>query len=177
MVVGDEDQCLVEGTEVTMGDGSKRPIEQLSVGDEVLSCHGGGEFRPARVSGVFKAWNEAGVAIETFSGRRIVSTSEHTHLAGYRLGTTPQIHLTYLMWKRAVGFRVGTSGVYTQRGKAQVGIKQRCLQEHADAVWVIFRARDRRRGACSGDRALAALCAANGALPAPEIGLRAQLHR
>ena len=28
MVVGDEDQCLVEGTLVTMGDGSQRPIEQ-----------------------------------------------------------------------------------------------------------------------------------------------------
>src|SRR5205085_11514703 len=47
------------------------------------------------------------------------------------------MHLTYLMWKRGVGFRVGTSGVYTQRGKAEIGIKQRCKHEHADAVWVI----------------------------------------
>ena len=54
--------------------------------------------------------------------------------AGYRLGTTPQMHLTYLMWKRGVGFRVGTSGVYSQRGKSAVGIRQRCLQEHADAT-------------------------------------------
>jgi DNA helicase-2/ATP-dependent DNA helicase PcrA len=137
MVVGDEDQCLVEGTEVTMGDGSKRPIEQIREGDEVMSCHGAGVFRPSRVSGVFKAWSREGVAIETFSGRRIVSTPEHTHFAGYRLGTTPQMHLTYLMWKRGVGFRVGTSGVYTQRGKAEVGIRLRCLQEHADAVWVV----------------------------------------
>ena len=137
MVVGDEDQCLVEGTQVTMGDGSKKPIEQLAEGDAVMSSYGAGDFRPARVSGVFKAHQRDGVAIETHSGRRLVSTPEHTHFAGYRLGSTPQMHLTYLMWKRGIGFRVGTSGVYTARGKGAVGIRQRCLHEHADAVWVI----------------------------------------
>ena len=40
MVVGDEDQCLVEGTLVKMGDGSEKPIEELCVGDMVASCHG-----------------------------------------------------------------------------------------------------------------------------------------
>ena len=62
MVVGDEDQCLVEGTLVTMGDGSTRPIEQLSEGDMVMSCHGSADFRPARVIGAFKAWEKEGVA-------------------------------------------------------------------------------------------------------------------
>ena len=137
MVVGDEDQCLAEGTLITMGDGSRRPIEQVRKGDEVLSAHGPGDLRPARVTGTFRSRNRDGVAIETFGGRRILSTPEHTHFAGYRLGTAPQMHLTYLMWKRGVGFRVGTSGVYSQRGKSAVGIRQRCLQEHADAVWVI----------------------------------------
>src|ERR1044072_9286613 len=137
MVVGDEDQCLVEGTLVTMGDGSQKPIERLVKGDMVMSCHGSADFRPAEVTGVFKAWEKEGIAVRTCSGRRIVSTPEHMHFAGYRLGSTPQMHLTYLMWKRGVGFRVGVSGVYTQRGKGAVGIRQRCLHEHADAVWVI----------------------------------------
>ena len=48
-VVGDDDQCLVEGTLVTMADGSHVPIEKVRVGDSVLSYHGGGDFRPARV--------------------------------------------------------------------------------------------------------------------------------
>jgi DNA helicase II / ATP-dependent DNA helicase PcrA len=137
MVVGDEDQCLVEGTLVTMGDGSQRPIEQLAAGDMVMSCYGSADFRPARVSGVFKAREQTGVEIKTRDGRCIVSTPEHMHFAGYRLGTTPQMHLTYLMWKRDMGFRVGVTGVYTQRGRSAVGIRQRCLHEHADAVWVI----------------------------------------
>jgi ATP-dependent DNA helicase UvrD/PcrA len=137
MVVGDEDQCLVEGTLVTMGDGSLCPIESLSEGDTVMSCHGSADFRPARVTGVFKAWEKNGIAITTHSGRRLVSTPEHMHFAGYRLGTVPQLHLTYLMWKRRVGFRVGVTDVYSTRGRAAVGIGQRCLHEHADAVWVI----------------------------------------
>jgi DNA helicase-2/ATP-dependent DNA helicase PcrA len=137
MVVGDEDQCLIEGTLVMMGDGSQKPIEKLSEGDLVLSCHGSGAFGPARVSGVFRATERKGIAITTRAGKQIVSTREHMHFAGYRLGSTPQMHLTYLMWKRGVGFRVGTSGVYSQRGRSAVGIRQRCLHEHADAVWVI----------------------------------------
>src|SRR6478672_3199621 len=43
-VVGDDDQCLVEGTQITLGDGSRRPIETIRVGDEVLSCYGSGDF-------------------------------------------------------------------------------------------------------------------------------------
>src|SRR6478609_6748624 len=43
-VVGDDDQCLAEGTLVTMADGSPRPIEDVRPGDEVLSCYGGGDL-------------------------------------------------------------------------------------------------------------------------------------
>ncbi|HEX6687545.1 MAG TPA: UvrD-helicase domain-containing protein [Solirubrobacterales bacterium] len=137
MVVGDEDQCLIEGTPVTMGDGSLKPIQSLSEGDMVMSCYGSAEFRPARVSGVFRAWQKDGIAIETGSGRRLVSTPEHMHFAGYRLGTAPQMRLTYLMWKKGVGFRIGVTGIQSTRGGEAVGIRQRCLHEHADAVWVI----------------------------------------
>ncbi len=49
--VGDPDQCLIAGTLITMSEGSKKPIEQVRVGDEVLSCNGSGYFGPARVSG------------------------------------------------------------------------------------------------------------------------------
>ena len=49
MVVGDADQCFVPGTPVTMADRTTRPIEQVVAGDQVLSCYGSGDFRPARV--------------------------------------------------------------------------------------------------------------------------------
>ena len=51
---------------------------------------------------------------------------------------TPQLHLTYAMWRRAVGFRVGTSRVYTDgQRKPVVGAALRTRHEHADATWVV----------------------------------------
>jgi DNA helicase-2/ATP-dependent DNA helicase PcrA len=137
-VVGDDDQCLVEGTQITMGDGSLRSIEDIEPDDEVLSCFGSGDFRPARVTGVHRGVKEEGIEITMESGRRLVSTPEHVHFAGYRLGRTPQLHMAYLMWKRGVGFRVGTSRTYTEsRVKPVVGVAFRARQEAADAAWVV----------------------------------------
>ncbi len=137
-VVGDDDQCLVEGTLVTMGDGRRRPIEGIRAGDEVLSSFGSGDMRPARVLRTHRSRKAEGVAIQLRSGRRIVSTPEHTHFAGYRLGLTPQMHLTYLMQRRDKGFRVGTSRTYTAgQVRPVVGVALRARHEHADAAWVI----------------------------------------
>ncbi len=137
-VVGDDAQCLLKGTLVTMGDGAQRPIEQVRPGDSVLAAQGSGRFRPARVLARHKARCEEGVAISTRSGRRIVSTPEHIHFAGFVVGHTPQTHMTYLMWRRGTGFRVGTSRTYTAgQAKPVVGVRARMRMEGADAAWVL----------------------------------------
>jgi superfamily I DNA/RNA helicase len=136
--VGDPDQCLVAGALVTMADGTKKPIERVRAGDEVRSCYGSGDFRSARVTGVHRALKRDGVAITTASGRQIVSTAEHIHFAGFKAGKTPQLHMTYLMWKRGVGFRIGTSRTYTNgQPRSVAGPAIRLNGEHADAAWVL----------------------------------------
>jgi superfamily I DNA/RNA helicase len=85
MVVGDDAQCLVAGTLITMADGSRRPVEGVGVGDEVRSAHGLGSFAPASVVRVHRSVARDAVAITMRSGRRLVSTPEHTHFAGYEL--------------------------------------------------------------------------------------------
>jgi DNA helicase II / ATP-dependent DNA helicase PcrA len=138
-VVGDDDQCLIEGTPVTMGDGTTKPIEQIEVGDEVLSCYGSGDFRPARVTHTYDSAAGVGVEVVTASGRRIVSTPEHVHFAGYKHAHTPEQHLTYLMWRRDKGFRIGTTRTHP-RGQTTAGasgLTLRSAMEHADAAWVL----------------------------------------
>jgi superfamily I DNA/RNA helicase len=81
-VVGDDAQCLIEGTLVTMADGSRLPIEQIRVGDEVLSGYGDGEFGASEVNRVHRSLRAEGIEIMLRSGRRLVSTAEHTHFAG-----------------------------------------------------------------------------------------------
>ena len=123
-VVGDEDQCLAAGTLVALGDGALRPIEEIQKGDSVLSCHGSGDFRSAQVSEVYRRQSKGrGLRIRTTQGRTLVSTPEHTHFAGYRLGLSPQHHFVYLMRKDGMGCRIGTSQVHTPRaGQAGGGL-------------------------------------------------------
>jgi DNA helicase-2/ATP-dependent DNA helicase PcrA len=120
-VVGDDDQCVVEGTPVTMADGSTRPIEEVRPGDLVLSSCGSGDMRGARVTDVFSSERTDGIRIRTRGGREIVSTPEHTHFAGFRLGLTPQLHMTYLMRSARRGCRVGVTRTYTN-GELKYGI-------------------------------------------------------
>jgi DNA helicase-2/ATP-dependent DNA helicase PcrA len=136
-VVGDDDQCLVEGTPVTMGDGSTKAIEDVQVGDEVLSCYGSGDFRPARVTGTHRAEARLGIRIRTAGGRELVSTPEHTHFAGFRAGLTPQLHMTYVM-RRGERFRVGTTRTYHRKSyPSDIGVQTRANQERADGAWVV----------------------------------------
>src|SRR5580698_2913591 len=138
-VVGDDDQCLAHGTLVTMGDGAKRAIESIVPGDSVLSNYGGGDLRPARVTECFAKRRQGQlVSVHLRSGAVVKSTPEHVHFAGYVLGETPQTYFLYLMHKQGVGYRLGTSQVYTQgQARPMVGFKQRALQEHADALWIV----------------------------------------
>ena len=119
-VVGDDDQCLVEGTPITMADGTTKPIEDVHVGDMVLSCYGSGDMRPARVTDAFSSSRTDGIRIRTRGGREIVSTPEHTHFAGFRPGLTPQLHMTYLMRRANRGCRVGShADVHRRTGQAR----------------------------------------------------------
>jgi DNA helicase-2/ATP-dependent DNA helicase PcrA len=138
-VVGDDDQCVPAGTLVTMADGSKKVIEAISPGERVLSCYGSGEFRAADVTDKFAHRRRGSlVCLHLRSGTIIKSTPEHTHFAGYLLGETPQTHFLYLMHKEGVGFRLGTTQVYTRgQVKPMVGFQQRTLHEHADEAWII----------------------------------------
>jgi DNA helicase-2/ATP-dependent DNA helicase PcrA len=136
--VGDPDQCLEAGTLITMAGGATKPIEDVRPGDEVLSCRGSGKFAPARVTRVHQRSQQDGVAITTTRGRRIVSTPEHTHFAGFKIGGTPQLFMTYLMWKAGAGFRLGTSTTYANRHRRSLpGPAIRLNQEHADACWIV----------------------------------------
>jgi DNA helicase-2/ATP-dependent DNA helicase PcrA len=137
--VGDDDQCLAAGTAITMADGSQRPIEHISEGERVLSGHGRGDFRAARVTGRFVHRRQGRlIKLHLRSGSVVRSTPEHVHLAGYLLGETPQTHFLYLIHKDGVGYRLGTSQVYTKgQARSVVGFRQRALQEHADAAWIV----------------------------------------
>jgi DNA helicase II / ATP-dependent DNA helicase PcrA len=138
-VVGDDDQCLIAGTLVTMADGTSRPIETIRAGDMVLSCYGKQDFRPALVTRAVESQPTGGaIRLITRNGKSLTSTPDHIHFADFVPAQSPQMHFCYLMFKQGFGYRIGTSQVYTKGQKrAIIGFKQRCLHEHADAVWLL----------------------------------------
>src|SRR3989338_3257327 len=138
-VVVDLDQCLVAGTQITMADGTTKSIESVHAGDFVLSNHGSGHLKPTRVTRS-RSRKFTGDLVElTFkSGKKLASTPEHIHFAGYRLGIVPQSYFTYLMHKRGIGWRIGVSQVYTNGQRMpMIGFRLRYNQEHADKVWIV----------------------------------------
>ena len=88
-VVGDDDQCLAAGTLVSMADGSRKPIEAIRPGDRVCSAGGSGVLKPGCVTRASTRHAEELIRIRTKAGREVVSTPEHVHFAGYRLGRSP----------------------------------------------------------------------------------------
>jgi DNA helicase-2/ATP-dependent DNA helicase PcrA len=135
--VGDDAQCLIEGTEVTMADGTRRPIETIRAGDQVLSGCGSGHFRASRVTDVIERRAETTIRITTLGGRVIESTPEHMHFAGYRPGRVPPMFMTYLMRRRNRGCRVGMTRTLDRSGKPIAGLYARAMKEQADEAWVV----------------------------------------
>jgi DNA helicase II / ATP-dependent DNA helicase PcrA len=138
--VGDDDQCLVAGTLVTMGDGSTKPIEQVEVGDEVRSAIGGGKVGKALVTFTHsRAEKLPTVTVHTQGGKALRSTLEHTHFAGYTVGHLPAKYFLHLMSKPGVGYRLAVSGHRDERrdGKTVPGFRQRARQEGGELCWVI----------------------------------------
>jgi ATP-dependent DNA helicase UvrD/PcrA len=137
-VVGDDDQCLVAGTPITMADGTTKPIEEVKEGDEVLSNYGSGDVRPGKVLRTHRSTAREGVVITTATGRRLISTPEHVHFAGYHRAHSPKLYLTYAMYRGDKGFRVGTTRTCPERDDNVIGgVHLLAMQEHADAAWVV----------------------------------------
>ncbi len=77
--VGDDDQCFVADTEVTMGNGIKKPIQEVKKGDLVLSLNNK-TYTPAKVSNVYeKIVEKKFTTIVLEIGKSLESTSEHMY--------------------------------------------------------------------------------------------------
>jgi DNA helicase-2/ATP-dependent DNA helicase PcrA len=136
-VVGDPDQCLPPGTLIQTPVGPK-PIETLWIGDRVTSAMGWGGLG-------FMAIDQ--VMINPFKGRLVhicleggtVLRATPNHMCFARLQPSPSTHYVYLMWKKGVGYRLGTTrGVRSSKdGIILSGLQVRTNQEVADAIWIV----------------------------------------
>jgi DNA helicase-2/ATP-dependent DNA helicase PcrA len=138
-VVGDEDQCVIEGTPIVCERGIVK-AEDVVAGDRVLTAKGGGETSFYPVTKIFsrRLINHPVFTIRTRRGYTLTTTPEHIHFANYLLKGR-ELFFTYLMQKESLGFRVGVTRRYRKYAAdtPSLGLKQRTNQENADAIWVL----------------------------------------
>ncbi len=136
-VVGDPDQCLPPGTTIDTPSGP-RPIEELRDGDRVTTSIGWGKTGAAFIDKVMvNPYKGPLVTIRVEGGIVVRATPNHVCFA--RLEPTPSTHLVYLMWRKGLGYRVGTTrGVRASKdGEIVSGLQVRANQEVADAMWIL----------------------------------------
>ncbi len=129
-VVGDDDQCVVEGSKITTPKG-KLLIEDLAENNKVYSASGKGETIEGTVEKTIKKEYEGPIVkIKTKSGKSIKTTPNHIMFG--KLNPEPGIYYIYLMYRKDKGYRIGvTQGV-------------RLNQEHGDKVWVLKVCQDKQ---------------------------------
>lgn len=125
IIVGDEAQCLIEGTTVSEKDLGTLPIESVSEGMLLETAIAGKTFY-RKVEKTYRKYVEEDlVKITTTSGKEIFSTKNHTHFA--QLPKKKHGYIVYLMYKDNFGFRIGCTQDF----------RQRCSQEGADKCWIL----------------------------------------
>jgi len=135
-VVGDTDQCLPPGTQVSTPAGP-RSIETIEIGETVLGAGGREPTQPGVVSHVHEGAYDGSIIRINVGARAVTATPGHQVPA--RLVPLADKHLVYLMYRADRGWRIGrTVGARPSgAGKLQHGLVVRCNQEHADAAWIL----------------------------------------
>ncbi len=135
-VVGDDDQCVPIGTEISCV-GGNTVIENLNKNQEILCAAGHSKIMAAKVDKVMsKKYKGIVVKITTKKGKTVTATPNH--IGFIKLNPEPEKYYVYLMYKKGKGYRIGqTQGVRSRNGEIVNGLKVRLNQEHADKIWIL----------------------------------------
>ena len=68
--------CIASGTLVTMADGSKRPVEQLAIGDSLMGMNS-----PIRLEAIREVGVREVVEVSTFMGDKVICTADHPFIS------------------------------------------------------------------------------------------------
>lgn len=142
--VGDEKQCQPEGTKITMGDGSIKNIEDIKVGDTVLSYNlseGYYSFDSRRGKGkkileISRHYEKELVEIETENKFKSKYTKNHRCLAKIHYDGNENKSVVYIMQNQKGQYRVGSTKLFTFDGR-NFGLRARMNTEKAINGWIL----------------------------------------
>lgn len=133
MVVGDDSQCVIEGTPILTPKGS-RPVESLRVGDTVLSGGGHGRLVESFIIGKSKSVHHRYLRVKTRTGHEVCFSPNHLCFAKIRSGSG--LWYVYLMHREDFGYRIGVTCLPrydTDFTRPQM----RTTQEQGERLWLL----------------------------------------
>lgn len=135
-VVGDDDQCVIEGTNISTTKGDIK-VECANEKDTLICASGRGEVLTGSIEKkIKKTYEGLVVRIKTKTGKEIRTTPNHIGFA--RLNSHSGVYYVYLMYKKGKGYRIGqTQGVRSRKGEIVNGLFVRLNQEHGDKMWIL----------------------------------------
>ena len=145
-VVGDDDQCLPEGT-LLQGEAGPVKVEEVKEGTNILCASGNGETAFGKID-IIKKREYSGklIKVTTKSGRVIKGTPNHITFS--RINVIPDVFYVYLMYKRKLGYRIGqTQAVRSRKGELINGLSVRLNGEQGDKIWILKVCRNKNEAA------------------------------
>lgn len=141
-VVGDDDQCLLEGQMVLTSSGYKK-IEEICENENVICAAGNGIIGEGQVNKVIKKEYDGVIVKVTTKGGRVIKATPN-HLTFANLNFSSEFFIVYLMYKKGKGYRIGqTRGSRTRDEKIVNGMLVRINQEHGDKMWILKLCKDK----------------------------------
>jgi superfamily I DNA/RNA helicase len=134
MAVGDDSQCLLQGTPILTPRGY-RPVESLKIGDTVLSGAGNGRLVEARIMGKTKSSHPRYLRITTVSGYRVNVSPNHLCFAKIHSGTGHWY--VYLMYRDDLGFRIGITCLPKYDEARESRPQMRTTMEQGERLWLL----------------------------------------
>lgn len=142
--VGDDWQCQPKGTKVTMEDGSIKNIEDLKIGDKVLSYNQKeGRYYKKSLRGSGKQITDISVhnadnlvTIITNTGKESSYTKNHRCFARIHYTGNEDKSVVYIMENNKGQFRVGSTKLFSDRGR-NFGVRNRMNTEGAINAWIL----------------------------------------
>ncbi|MGH7165128.1 MAG: UvrD-helicase domain-containing protein [Nitrospiraceae bacterium] len=133
MVVGDDSQCVLEGTPILTPQGY-RPVESLRVGDAVLSGGGNGRLVESFIAGKTKNVHHRYLRVKTRTGHEVCFSPNHLCFARLRSGSG--LWYVYLMHRMDFGYRIGVTRL--PRSDAEGRRPQmRTAPEQGERLWLL----------------------------------------
>jgi superfamily I DNA/RNA helicase len=134
MAVGDDAQCLLQGTPILTPSGY-RSVESLRIGDTVLSGGGNGRLVQESIIGKTKSIHSRYVRISTLSGHQVNVSPNHLCFGKIHSGTGHWY--VYLMYRGDLGFRIGITCLPRYDSQLQSRPQMRTTMEQAERLWLL----------------------------------------